>query len=149
MALWTRVCVADLEKISVCSSKMNQLQTAVRRTFSCVSSSSLSRSVPQLQKIHRGIGFNGKIEGFFFVLILASKIERKIQCFSWINLHSFIYHKSTLACQIISLYIKETCVTTAMQDMCNKILTSGEWPEEGIKSILILIPKNSSKKCTD
>ncbi|XP_063616061.1 uncharacterized protein LOC134789360, partial [Penaeus indicus] len=40
-------------------------------------------------------------------------------------------------------------VTTALLDICNKILTTGEWPQEWTKSILILIPKKVSNKCSE
>ena len=40
-------------------------------------------------------------------------------------------------------------VTTALLDICNKILIKGEWPKEWTKSILIPIPKKSSQKCED
>ena len=40
-------------------------------------------------------------------------------------------------------------VATALLDICNKILTKGDWPKEWTKSILIPIPKKSSQKCED
>ena len=42
-----------------------------------------------------------------------------------------------------------TATATALLSTCNKILITGEWPEEWTSSILRAIPKKASQKCAD